>query len=245
MIDRPKTDVIERVKKILARTTEAGCTTAEAETAFKLASRIMAEHALTMDEIEVGGGTEEDWIEEEGGDFGRMGMENTCASSICRDFFFVATYRHPHRNAAGHLRYRQMIFGKPAQVETAKWVYSSLLAAFKNLWDDHRKITGAKPSERRMFTLGLWVGLTNKLREEQTAAEAEHTATHGTGTSLAVISDKVQGAMRDAHSDLKPTKKQTKINGSAETYDAGVAAGRTINLLCQVGNGNQKGLACR
>jgi hypothetical protein len=48
-------DIVERIRKILAKTEEAGCTQAESEAAMAMASRLMAEHNLSMSEVTKGG----------------------------------------------------------------------------------------------------------------------------------------------------------------------------------------------
>ena len=72
--------MIERVKKLLIKTEAAGCTQAEAEAAFKMASRIMAEHNLTMDEVDQAApDAEEGWDETGVGEHSRRwNFEYSC-----------------------------------------------------------------------------------------------------------------------------------------------------------------------
>lgn len=67
MSERPNADVIDKIRKILKKTEEAGCTQQEAENAFKLASRLIAEHNLSMAEIEKEDGQADDisWLEDD------------------------------------------------------------------------------------------------------------------------------------------------------------------------------------
>ena len=41
-------DIVGKLRKLLAKTAENGCTLAEADAAFAMASRIMAEHAIEI-----------------------------------------------------------------------------------------------------------------------------------------------------------------------------------------------------
>ncbi len=145
--ERPREDVIERVKKLLIKTEAAGCTQAEAEAAFKMASRIMAEHNLTMDEVDQAApDAEEGWDEAPVGEAsGRWNFEYSCAGDICNRFFFVERYRNITTKEVmerGRLVRKSFVrmtfFGKKSNVETARWVYLALLDAFDRLWNDYR-----------------------------------------------------------------------------------------------------------
>ncbi|MGO9180794.1 MAG: DUF2786 domain-containing protein [Candidatus Limnocylindrales bacterium] len=46
--ERPNEGRVAKIRKILTKTEDAGCTQEEAEAAFALATRLMAEHNLEM-----------------------------------------------------------------------------------------------------------------------------------------------------------------------------------------------------
>ena len=90
MSERPKEDVIERVRKLLSKTEAKGCTQSEAEAAFQAASRIMAEHNLDMAEVEDRGNPAAvSWIESDAHETGRWTLESNLAYGIVHQFFFV------------------------------------------------------------------------------------------------------------------------------------------------------------
>ena len=64
MNEKPKDDIVAVIRKILSRTEQNGCTPAEAEVAFAMAARKMAEHNLTMEDVRVSEHGEESWREE-------------------------------------------------------------------------------------------------------------------------------------------------------------------------------------
>lgn len=80
--------LIARIRKILARTEEAGCTPAEAEAAYGLASNLMAKHNLDQGEVDRASGLGgEGWADEAvfetarwSGDLDRAAFEGTHAN---------------------------------------------------------------------------------------------------------------------------------------------------------------------
>jgi hypothetical protein len=250
MSERPKADVIERVRKILAKTEQAGCTPEEAEAAFQMASRIMAEHNLDMAEIESKEGGEPSWLEEEIQQTGRWSLEQNLAYSIAKQFFFVEgffTYRVVRAADAHAVRYKVLrFFGTPENLAAARWVYTALLEAFDRLFHEYRQRTGALASDRRLFIAGVADGFEAKLTDERKAVEIERDLLQGrrrggTEIMLRSIMDQTTEAYRKAHPPAKKKARDirfTKVTGDQSALEAGYHAGRNLNLNRAIGQSN-------
>ena len=165
--------VIEKLRKILAKTEEAGCTEAEAQSAMARASRLMAEHNLSLDQIQKEVGSEKvEWIEGSGDTLTRWTMEHNLAFFIAKEFFFVEGLIHN----IGYGRTQKKLltlFGQAHNVEAGKWAFNALLDAFGRLFREYRKKSGCPANERRMFVSGVAKGFREKMQDERTALEIE------------------------------------------------------------------------
>jgi hypothetical protein len=237
---RPKNDVIERVRKLLEMQSGRGCTEAEAATAYRMASRLMAEYNLDMSEIE-NTSESDDWVTEPAdGQSGKyIRMEWKMAANICQSFFFVKGIFIRNRVSGGMVTH---FFGRPANVETARFVYVSLLSAAETLWDRYRVRVGCPGSERRTFVAGLMAGFTQKLKQERRTIETERdllrdgeSAPGSTGTALATIDDRTDLAFKKAHTNTKKGSAYRNPSGDRDTFDASHRAGRNLNLNRPIG----------
>lgn len=240
---RPKVDLIEKLKKILKKTEDAGCTPEEAENAFKLASRLMAEHNLEMADLAGGDGTDDlSWLEDDVAEFGRWDLPRSLAWGICHEFFFVEGYQTRVGNRKG-LRF----FGTAANVEAAKFTFAALLDAFERLFAEYRAASGCPTSERRLFTTGVAKGFKEKMKEEREAMEIERDIVAGkAGGSTALVLVSVAERTKSAYKEAHPKHKYGRASfadakGSASSLDAGYRAGRNLSLRRPVGS-SQKGL---
>lgn len=244
--------IVDRIRKILSKTEEAGCTEAEAATAMALAGRLMAEHNLSMAEVSAGdedGHAAEPWAEDTAGDdFGKWTLQHSLAWGIVRRFFFVEGYFSTSWTP-GRRRSRKAMrfFGKESNVQTAKWAFASLLAAFDRLFDEHRRKTGCPASDRRAFCAGVASGFSAKLIEERQTVQDERDVIRGTSgeTALALISVEAETkqAFRERHGKMKTHYSNfsgTKDSGGAR--QAGYAAGRNLNLARPIGQSSRKGI---
>ena len=232
---RPKADVIEKVRKILERTERNNCTSAEAETAFAMASRMMTEHNLSMDEVKKADGGD-DWEEEEIFETGKWSLENNLVFGIVKEYFFVEGFLMP--NGSG--RKRLMFFGKDSNVQVAKWTWNALHAAFNRLWTTYKIVNNRPASERRLYVSGLAKGFAEKLRDERKVIEIERDiaagSTGGTALALVNVNKEIQTAFRNKHT--KTTTKKSNfadLEGDKSTLQAGYEAGKNLNLNRAIG----------
>ena len=236
MIERPHANLVERLRKILSKTTEAGCTASEAESAFAMASRMMAQHNLSMDDVEAASGeTCESFMDEPILETGRWSLEDNLTYGIIKEFFFVEGF---FTRQAGSKVFT--LFGTASNVATAKFTWNCLQAAFNRQWMMYKIINRVAASERRMFVTGMVGGFASKMRDERRAMEMERDIVRGFsgGTSLALrsIHAEIKKKLHESHPELSKTGGHVSVaKGSQSSLDAGYAAGRNLNLNRGVG----------
>ena len=237
MNERPNASLVERLRKLLTKTTEAGCTTAEAESAFAMASRMMAQHNLSMDDVRAASGeTCESFMDEPILETGRWSLEDNLVYGIIKEFFFVEGFFTRHSNSKVFT-----LFGTSSNVATAKFTWNCLQAAFNRQWMIYKITNRVAASERRMFVTGMAGGFSAKMRDERKAMQMERDIVRGSqgGTSLALrnINAEITKKLQEVHPELQRGNTRTSVaNGSQSSLDAGYAAGKSLNINRGVGH---------
>ena len=230
-------ELSDKIRKILKRTEEAGCTPDEAASAMKMASRLMVEHNLSLEEIQRSS-DDDGMVEGEAQDVGcRMLIEHTLAGSIIKKHFFVAAF-WTTRYVNDKQHKIMMLMGTQANVETAKFVYRSLISAFETTFADYRFRTRCPLSDKKGFVFGVYNGFDEKLTMERKIMEVENEVEGrvGTGIVLASVAAKAMAAYREKYPN-HTTKKSGPIKTTQSSMDAGYATGRNLNLNRGVGGG--------
>lgn len=243
---RPSASILERIRKIMAKTQEAGCTQAEAENAFALASRILTEHNLSMDDVRLSGGeTEEKYVEEGIHETGRWQVHENMAYVVINEFYFV----HGYFRRIGDRKKRLMIFGTEANVASARFAFDMLLQSADMLWTTYQIRNRRPGSEGRMFRTGVIKGYRDKLHEERRCQEMERDVVSGRsgGTALALVrvEDEVKKRYHEAHPSRSKKDSTTTFagfSGAQSTMDAGYKAGKNLNINRAVSGNTQKGI---
>jgi hypothetical protein len=259
MNERPKDDIIERIRKLLTKTEANGCSKDEAESAFKVASRLMAEHNLDMAEIEEKDGpSSESFIEADAADTGKWTLEMNLAYGIVSEFFFVQGYFDRRTVKVGPVTYYNgeptketkerkvlIFFGTRTNVDAARFTYTALLQAFDRLFVEYRARSGCPIGDRRLFITGVAHGFSQKMRDERRAMEIERDITRGkssgsTALVLASIAERTKLAYREAHpGHKKGNVRFGETTGSQSSLEAGIAAGKALNLNRAIGGSSQ------
>ncbi len=232
--------LIARIRKILARTEEAGCTPAEAEAAYGLASNLMAKHNLDQGEVgRASGLAGEGWADEAVFETARWSGDLDRAAGILVTFFFVQPYRSYRAGPDGRELSSLVIFGSPTNVETARFIFNSLMAALGRLWKDHRKSPGVGRSDRGAFSLGLFMGFSDKLHAEREAMKQERDRAERPGTTalaLRAVDGRTFAAFEGTHANLTTARRPRFPRSlSGGSFNVGLEAGRNLNLSRPVG----------
>lgn len=231
MTERPNASLVERLRKLLTKRTEAGCTAAEAESAFAMASRMMAQHNLSMDDVKAASGeTCESFMDEPIIETGRWSLEDNLTYGIIKEFFFVEGFFTRHFGTKVFT-----LFGTASNVATGKFVWNCLQAAFNRHWMIYKITNRVAASERRMFVTGMAGGFSAKMRDERKAMEMERDivrgSSGGTGLALRNIDAEIKKKLHEVHPELSKTGVHASVaKGSQSSLDAGYAAGKRLNL---------------
>lgn len=245
MNEKPKADIIDVIRKILSKTEANGCTPAEAEFAFAMAARKLAEHNLTMEDVATPEGGEESWIEEELIETGRWSLEDNLCYGILKKFYFCEGFFNRRNGKKVFL-----LFGKPENVAIGRHVWGALHASFDRCWTMYRYLNKRPASEKRLFVSGMAKGFSQKLRGEREVQviERDLMSDKGTGTALALvnINDKILAAYKASHPEHKASKgRMAQVVGDRSTLAAGYGAWRSLNLNRALSANGRKGIGGR
>lgn len=232
-------NILEKIRKILSKTVEAGCTEDEATNAYQLAARLMRDNNITEADLETS-----EYVEGDGGEFGTWTYKNDFAFATIKNHYFV----EPFLSAVpknGRTYQKLVIFGTPKDVERARFVYKELLSAYERLFSLYKK-GGAPSSEKRAFILGVHLGYHDRLREENSKSPTNQLRIEREMFSLVRRSNAAR--TNDAFSERIAQRKGTmiekkrdafKVEGSVDALNHGYAAGRNLNILYGVENSPQ------
>jgi hypothetical protein len=249
--------LLARIQKILEKTERNGCTEEESAAAFAMASRLMAEHNLTMADVASRGDADDgsQALVEEDADFlcSRWELEHNLAYAAVQEHFFVRGLM-VSRYVDGKQRKALVFFGTKANVEAAKYVFGKLISNFDLLWMRHKAVHRTPGSERRAYVVGVARGFRDKLASDRKVMEAErdllkHQASGGTALALRNIATEVNRAFEEKHVPKRKdgTARQQKgtrfasVSGSQDTYDAGYQAGKKLNINKELGSTDKSG----
>lgn len=234
-------DLIAKLRKILSKTEEAGCTQEEAAAAMAKARRLMEDNEITMAEVaDHGGAAEESPDTVAIYEKSRMSRDAVLAAQICNRFFFVR-YCQSRRGGLSRI----MFFGTPSNIETARWVFTSLMSAFDRLWSEHRRRTGTPGTERMLFCTGVYRGFKEKLEAEREVDNLAREAEMGHGGTSIVLANREKALSREfahAHPGVRSTT-MGGLKGGRSTLESGMAAGRSLNLSRPLGSNGSGGRA--
>ena len=234
-----ESEIMEKIRKILSRTENAGCTAQEAEAAYAKASALMVEHNISQHEI--GDRESANWVDVAVGSVPGWGVQQNMGSGIIKKFFFVHDILCT--KADGSKEYH--IFGRKDNVETAKFIFVSLMRAFHSLFQEYRIRSGCPDSDKNIFVTGVAKGFSDKLSDERKAEEIQRDIVHGkAGGSTALVLKSIMAATMEKFHEAYPNSikghSMPKVNGLSSSLDAGYSAGRNLQINRAVGGRGQK-----
>lgn len=233
MSDSP---ILGKVRKLLAKTTEANCTPAEADSAFAMASRLLAEYNLTMADVAKSGSpTDEVYVEEFTFRTGRWQAIHNLACSIVEEFCYVKGVFHYSQGKQRKVK-QFYLFGLRDNVDMAKFMFSSLLASFDCLWDNYRARTFAPLSDKYSFMSGVAEGFSSKMRDERAKFSIEEDAIKGEkkGSTEIVLTGVVEKTLvnfQEKYPKIKNTYVRFGVSDNSTSAKAeGYREGRKLSL---------------
>jgi hypothetical protein len=221
--------VLDRIQALLSKTVGNGCTEAEAQAAAAKASRLLAEHQLSMAEVEGHRGDESGYATGVAWEGDAYDQAAKYVGPLVVRFWFVRMIRQRPR---GGRRAKYAVFGRPEAVEAASWAFNYLRDAFGDLWGRYQVRTLVAPRDRPGFYHGVYSGFRDRMAEERAALERERGA--GTGTALARIDDDLDAALKEQMGDL-PGLRRRATETRTSVWADGYAEGRKLRVARPVG----------
>lgn len=227
--------VLEKVQGLLAKTVIRGASQAEAETALRIAQRLMVAHNISMAEVQDHVGDPDSWIELQVWRGLGRGWELGYVVSIIQKFFFVKTI-YGSRFDIGERKLYQTIrlFGTDENALMAKAVFNYLSQTFRNLWADYRKRTGVGHERSRAYYAGLRDGLWRKLEkaraEDVKSLESDSPTANLDGSGALIrVQTKLQQVFEELYPRIKFTDPPAPEQGPQQ-YRQGIRDGEKIEI---------------
>jgi hypothetical protein len=169
--------IVEKIQKLLALANSSN--EHEAKLAAARAQELLVKYNLTEATVE---GHSATYVREDL-ETGRQREDkvHNLILMVIRDYFFVEVVKNRKYNAEGKKMMQYVLLGKAHNVEIAKYVKSFLEQSFDALWKTYAKETGAKPTSRTSFMLGLYKGVREQLEATRAKVQSE--------TGLVVVRD--------------------------------------------------------
>lgn len=223
--------IIEKVKKILALANSA--TGHEAETAAVMASKLLAEYNLTMDDVTVDDFIAETTADEHSIDLlpGKCGKWEMVLASFIMNIYEVEGVRSKRMSSLGQPVYRMSFIGVDPALSVASQtfvtVYRYLIMKSMPVRYNAKKI--------EEYRQGFIMGLYQKLREEKERAR-QAAATMTTEIALAT-KDLVDSYMKEKYPRLRK-ERAYKADTTSEAFIKGMEAGQKYNVTPGVRTGD-------
>jgi hypothetical protein len=231
--------IAAKVRALLAKTEENGCTEAEALSAAEMARKLMDAHRLTQSDVEIVAEPIDDILLDRPTitdrnvpiDFCMIGLERYCG---------VKTWRERRRWPDGRVAMKCRMLGLKPDVQMASYLYQLINTA---LASDAKRAAGAFQGDvRRTYIQSFQFGMAQRIsaRLTEMAHALEPVAKTSDGTSLVVVK---QSAINDAFAALGMQLRTSRTRARAinhGAYRAGQSAADGLNLGRPVGGQSQR-----
>lgn len=217
--------IIKKIKALQARAADAASTEAEAAMALKIAAKLLADHDLTMTEVEAksAGVKEERWS--------KGGKHRTVEQYAWRGVEMLCNVRVIKVHNSDAMR----LIGSPADVAAAMYFFDIVSQACKSCWETYFKTWdcyhainkhGSQRGVSQSFKIGVATRLGQRMQEMARAAKQEQTSQ---GTGLVVVKNALIDAfIADKIGKVRSTKDQSRHVADAKR--AGLTAAEGVNL---------------
>lgn len=225
MTNEKKQNVAAKIRALLAKTEQAGCSEDEALAAIQKAQELMDKYAIDLTETEL---RAEPLSQQSAPSQGKH-------ADMVRDFILspIATYTNTRAWRSGFRTYESVFAGLESDVQFAHWLLDSLVT-FVMRGADAAKRQGF---DRRSFALGAASRIADRLRELSQARRAEAASHKSTGMELMIVTkrDMIEKWMKERGIKLKSSSSSTRGARDADARAAGHAYGDRANLNRPVG----------
>jgi len=222
---------LERVKRIIrelqAKTTENGCTEAEAMAAAQKMGELLEKHDLEMDEV---------GLKRETADCKKQVMRaaDNYAGSLCTAIGRLCDLI-VWRTGEGNFTF----FGTPHDLLVGEYLYEVCSEAMDYGWSEYMQVHGYSMKKRQSYRMGFANRAGTRLMELREARKRA-----ATGNSLVVVKDQLVKSEFDKLG-MNLRKAAPQQIADTQAYLQGVAAGERVNLNNPLGGPSQNGAQIR
>jgi len=162
--------IVDRVRKLLARTVDRGATEPEMQASVALAERLMLRHRISRLDVEAEAGDGRRFLRL-AGPYRREPAEWSQIGAVLEAGFCVRVMVRRPAGGAG-LPVELVAFGAPTDLAVARHLTIYLMRSYRRLWRRARRWVppGAdrgRPPLRRSYYTGLTAGLLGRIRSER------------------------------------------------------------------------------
>lgn len=219
----PDPAILDRIRKLLAKTEAAGQTEAEAATAIGLARQLMDKYGLDAATIEAH--VRSSCVEEAMGDNLVLPPQSKWIEVILNRFFHVRVFL---ANQGPSEPPRLLIFGEPIRVEVARWLYGYLQAVFQDRWTVHKTRWLAPDTSRDSFWGGMCAGILRRLEYERQYDPP------ATGNALAVIERAIVEEWKRQYPEAPEGTTAEPDALAADAVTRGILEGARVSLAREI-----------
>lgn len=242
-----------KIAALLKKTEANGASESEASSAMAIASRLMAEHGVTIEDIKNNSEAARDFIKRRFNDGKKLSILDTVVSNAIAMYTDTKVWNSKEFSgfkqgftAKGNRRMKTesnlMFYGYAVDVELAEYIYKVCDAAMEAEWNRFslRVPQGSRKQVRSSFMIGMAARLRDRLNEMK-----QENTTRSNGTDLVVL--KRQLVETAAKEDLKLNLKSGYAgngpkNFSKNAFDAGKDAGNRVRFNRAVHDGPTGGV---
>jgi hypothetical protein len=221
---------VNRIRALLNKTIENGCTEEEAMAAAAKAGELMDKYGIEQSETQIKAEQCESGIH--GAHRARPHPSQWCAKAIA-DYCACIVY---HKTGTGQI----IFFGLPADVEVATYLMRVIEGAADRGYDAFKATRAVNHRRTRNdFMLAYTARVSARIREMLKARHTETLVTT-TGQSLMVVKNAVVAEQWGDHKLRKAKTTTVATSGSLSAREAGMAAGNKVHLGTAVGTSATK-----
>jgi hypothetical protein len=238
--------IAAKIRALLAKTTENGCTEAEALAAAAVARRLMDQHRLSQSDVEIEAEPIDTALVDRPTaqklspvDYTLHGIDAYCGVKTWFSTRIDTT--------SGQVRMCVKILGLKADVEMARYLYGMLADAIR-IEGEHYVVQfkadrwGASSAETKRVKQTFQVAMASRInsRLKEMAETANEVAKTSNGTALVVVKEAaVDAAFAALNLRFGRSSRGLSMSGGHSAANAGRAAGDRVNLSRPVGGGHQ------
>lgn len=228
-------NLLKKIKALMSKTIENGCTEAEAMTALAMAQVMMDAYDVT--EADLQDTKSESAIKDTMKDMRDPHHIRANLTKRISEFTNTKCYRHEFKSQ----KWRYHFIGLASDVEFAMWLTETLTMfvqkELKNyIWMN--SYTSLPPREKRMIIMGFVIGCCRRINERlsELMDKSDEVASNNSNALVVIKNELIERKMKELGLNLsKGRRRGTRINTDARA--AGEAAGNRASFGRPVGGG--------